>query len=138
MLRVFRGIERYRERGSFRAWVYRIAANLAVSHLRRARWITVESPAILERTPDERAPNAQARLERAEAERELRAGLAALSVEHRTVLLLRVGEGMSLSEVAEVLCVAEGTVKSRLHYAVARMRAHAARVRSAAAEGRRA
>lgn len=136
MLRVFRGIDRYREQGSFRSWVYRIAANLAASHLRRTRVVALQPEAILLQTRDERTPDPHASLVRAEEERELRAGLAALPEEQRVVLLLRTGQGLSLAEIAEALCLPEGTVKSRLHHAVVRLRAHAARTDRPRREGR--
>src|SRR5262249_45263752 len=62
MLRVFRNIERYRERGMFKAWVFRIASNLALTHLRRRRVVrcgpfdrrSLEIPDPMVREPHER------------------------------------------------------------------------------------
>ncbi len=135
MLRVFRGIDRYEERGNFRAWVYRIAANLAVSHLRRARPFAAEPEALLLQVRDEHAEDPCAGLVRAEEVSVLHDGIAALPEEQRLVLLLRTGQGLSLAEIAAALCLPEGTVKSRLHNAVVRLRAHAERVERAHREG---
>ncbi len=48
--------------------------------------------------------------------------LAPLSEDHREVVLLRFAQGLDLAEIAEVLGVPLGTVKSRLHYALAELR----------------
>ena len=63
--------------------------------------------------PDERfSPHVEA--ERRERQETLRAGLSTLSAEHRRVLILRELEGLSYGEIAQVLGLEEGTVKSRI------------------------
>lgn len=52
----------------------------------------------------------------------LRAAMLALSEEHREVVLMHEVEGLSYAEIAEILGVPEGTVKSRLHHAFSRLR----------------
>jgi RNA polymerase sigma-70 factor (ECF subfamily) len=53
---------------------------------------------------------------------ELAGALASLSEEHRETLLLRFVDGLSLGEIAEALDIPLGTVKSRLHHALASLR----------------
>ena len=62
-------------------------------------------------------------LEEEERLRLLDRGLAGLSDDQRAVVLMRVRGEMSLAEIATALQVPEGTVKSRLHHAVRRLRA---------------
>jgi RNA polymerase sigma-70 factor (ECF subfamily) len=88
------------------AWVYRVAANWATSVLRRRR----RSPHRLYE-PAADAP--------AIADPTVHAGLAALDVKHRSVVVCRYLLGWSVAETAAALGVREGTVKSRLHRALA-------------------
>jgi RNA polymerase sigma-70 factor (ECF subfamily) len=98
-----------------RTWLYRIARNQAISHLRKQRGnITLADPAdlcaIAEADPGndglmEIAPSA------------LHGGLERLSLAHREALTLHFLEGASIEEIAEVIDVPPGTVKSRLFHA---------------------
>jgi RNA polymerase sigma-70 factor (ECF subfamily) len=60
-------------------------------------------------------------LERAERERIVRAAVERLPPHHRVVLLLREWEGLSYDEIAQALDLPIGTVRSRLHNALARL-----------------
>ncbi|MFH1682062.1 MAG: RNA polymerase sigma factor [Candidatus Eisenbacteria bacterium] len=122
MIRVYRNIGRYRERGAFRAWIYQIATNLALTELRRARFRGDLCGEFVSRVPDPREPSAHENLERRETLAAVRAGIASLPDEQRTVVLLRVRREMGIREIARVLRIPEGTVKSRLHYAVRSLR----------------
>lgn len=137
MLRVHQRIDRYREQGAFRAWVFRIATNLALTELRRRRIAAVVP---LEEQSLERAvpadPEPGERAERDRQERSIAAGLRTLSDDHRAVILLRVRGGMGIREIAQALRVPEGTVKSRIHYAVRKLR-EVARDRERPGEERR-
>ena len=124
MVRVYSHIGRYRERGAFRAWVYRIATNLALTELRRSRIrreCALGTPA---EEPACEAPDPEERLERAEAKDAVRRGISALPDEQRAVVLLRVRREMGIREIARTLSIPEGTVKSRLHHAVRSLRAY--------------
>lgn len=122
LLRVHGGIARYEERGTFRAWIYRIATNLALTELRRrpARAGPLGDEALA--CPDPAHVDAGEALDARRRERLLARGLATLPDEQRTVLLLRVRQDLGIREIARVLAIPEGTVKSRLHHAVRRLR----------------
>ena len=67
-----------------------------------------------ERPIHDTAPTPEEQLDNRELGRELAAALAEISEEHRRIVLLRDVSGMSYSEIAEILEISEGTVKSRL------------------------
>lgn len=119
-LRAWRGLDRFQERSTFATWLYRLTNNLCIDFLRREKRrdevsITVEKDGeeYQSELPDERyAPERV--LEKKQAQLTLEQGLAALSPEHRQVLILRETEGLSYVEIARILGLEEGTVKSRL------------------------
>ena len=123
MLRVHTNIDRYDERGAFRGWVFRIATNAAFGALRRMRGapVTPWDARTLE-VADPFTPDPHAGLDRERRTRTLACGLAALPDEQRAVFLLRAQQGLPLAEIASVLGIPEGTVKSRLHHAVRSLR----------------
>lgn len=98
------------------AWFDRIIVNECRGRLRRRR----VTPLTLPDPPDGEAPDAY----RAFVERDaLRGALARLDADHRIVVILRHLEGLTPAEIAERTGVREGTVKSRLHYALRELRA---------------
>jgi RNA polymerase sigma-70 factor (ECF subfamily) len=123
MLRVHRHIGRYREEGAFRAWVFRIATNLALSELRRRRHAAADAlDAGVLGLRDPASPDPHEQVEADERERTMQAALAILADDQRAVILMRVRQEMGIREIAQVLCVPEGTVKSRIHHAVSKLR----------------
>ncbi|MGI5972301.1 MAG: RNA polymerase sigma factor [Oscillospiraceae bacterium] len=120
-LNAWRGLARFGGQSAFSTWLYRLTSNACIDFLRRqgrreTLSMTVEEngdEARQAERPDERwSPERE--LERREAKEALEAGLAALSPDHRQVLLLRELEGLSYSEIAQSLALEEGTVKSRI------------------------
>jgi RNA polymerase sigma-70 factor (ECF subfamily) len=113
-LRVFLKLASLRAPEAFRVWLYKIAHDETVSHLRRR---SKQRPLI-----DEDAPlppgvdpcNDVETLENAEL---VHHALERLSQPHREVLTLRFLEDLGLAEIAEIVGCELGTVKSRLHYA---------------------
>lgn len=130
-LRAYKGIAAFKGQSGFYTWLFRIAANLAISHRRKLAHRGAQSldqPAgasahdgqadpLLARVADGAAPSPAGRTLRAELAGQIEAALASLDPEHRTVVVLRDIEGMDYAGIAEVLEVAIGTVKSRLHRA---------------------
>ncbi|MBX7254774.1 MAG: sigma-70 family RNA polymerase sigma factor [Candidatus Hydrogenedentes bacterium] len=96
---------------AFRSWVYRIAHNCSVSHLRRTSRCEA-----LEGVLDEPLSGEDVTFDRDEAAR-IHAGLEQLPSGHREILTLFFLEEFSHAEVAEILNIPVGTVKSRLYYA---------------------
>ena len=114
MLRAYRNFHRLRERDSFRAWLVRTAWRLSLDRIRSAgRRERRERDAMLDQ-PATAVENVAATRE---FERHVAAALDALPEKLRIVMLLAAIEGYNTREVAKLLDLPEGTVKSRLHAA---------------------
>ena len=103
-------------------WLHRVAMNLCYSRLGRRR-LPAEpiDGSGLEDLADA-AGEPDLRVEQAELRRIGRDGVAALPPKHQSVIVLYYLHGLSLQETADALGVRLGTVKSRLHYALRRLR----------------
>lgn len=130
-IKAFQSINRFQGKSSFFTWVYRIGVNTTYTHLRRNRLRRFFS---FETIHDELAPSeilelltAKGGLPREGALRELQEklneALQALSLKHRTVVVLFEIESLSHQEIAEVMKCSVGTVRSRLHYAKQQLQA---------------
>lgn len=121
-LNAWRGLKNFHGESSFATWLYRLASNACIDFLRREKRkaafsMTIslddEEEARQAEVPDERySPHRQA--EQNELRQAIRAGLDTLSEEHRQVLVLRELEGLPYSDIAGLLGLEEGTVKSRI------------------------
>ncbi|MDI1342351.1 sigma-70 family RNA polymerase sigma factor [Polaromonas sp.] len=112
-LRAYQGLPRWRPDALYKTWLFRIARNLAFDLLRRHK--RVEFVALDEDAEiADPAPGPDAALETSQRLRLLEAALLRLPVEHREILLLREIEEMSYEEIAVVLDLNPGTVKSRI------------------------
>ncbi len=119
LIRVYQNLKSYRsEAGSLQNWILRVARNMLIDHYRQARRAPDsgggEELENLNIT-DDRIPDPQRASEQTEAARFLQQGLQALSPELREAIILRDLEGMAYQEIAEMLSVPEGTVKSRIN-----------------------
>ena len=121
-LNAWRGLGSFGEQSSFSTWLYRLTSNACIDFLRREKRRPALSMTLEEDSddddrqadlPDERF-SPERELERKEAAQAVRRGLAALSPEHREVLVLRELEGLSYQEISAALGIEEGTVKSRI------------------------
>ena len=119
MLRAFKAFGSFRRDASFSTWITRIAMNVCTDALRKRRPVT-SLDAMRDDTnfdlPDA-GPTAYAQLEQKERVRLLREGLDELPEEMRQIIVLRDMRGMSYEEIAAVLEVPLGTVKSRVNRA---------------------
>jgi len=112
LLQAYRRRDRLRERSRFRAWLVRISFRLALDRLRAVkRRLQRETQWVFENTRTSSSTVASA-----EFQRHLERGLDELPEKQRLVLLLAAMEGHSLEEVALLLGLPLGTVKSRLFF----------------------
>jgi RNA polymerase sigma-70 factor (ECF subfamily) len=125
-LRVVEKISLYEGRRPFDSWLFSVAHNLAVDHLRRRRGVSLDDSGESGQAPVDRLPaRGDDPLERVlEYERAaiLAEAMQLLPVIHREVLTLRFEEGMPLEQIAEVAAIPLSTVKSRLHRAIENLR----------------
>ncbi len=124
-LRALKGIAGFRGEAKFYTWLFRIALNLTRSHRRRAgrsRWQSLDQPdgtielaSQASRLGPADCPGPAERAEQAERNTKVIAALDRLAQQHRTVIVLRDVEGLNYREIAEIVGVPIGTVKSRVH-----------------------
>lgn len=114
MLRAYRNFGKLRDRERFRAWLVRTAWRLALDRIRSAGRGERREQAALQEQPEIGLESMAAARE---FERRLAATLDALPEKLRMVMVLAAIEGYNTREVATLLDVPEGTVKSRLHLA---------------------
>ena len=112
MLAVWRGAGSFRGESSARSWVIAIARRQTRDRLRRRRLRVVDDAFLADQPSSAPGPEVMA-LDRADLA-EVRGAIRELAASHREVLGLVFGSGLSLPEVAGVLEIPVGTVKSRL------------------------
>jgi RNA polymerase sigma factor (sigma-70 family) len=125
-IKAFQSIHRFQGQSSFFTWLYRIAINSTLTHLRKNRArsffsleaINSEEPAskeiiaaLTDKTGAERDTHVR------ELQEKLNEAMQKLSINHRTVVTLFEIDGLSHQDIAEIMNCSVGTVRSRLHYA---------------------
>ncbi len=127
-LRVAEKIRQFDPQRNFEAWLFTLARNLAIDHLRRIRPESLDQPvgdsageSAAARLPSQERPAIEGILARERAGR-LGLALETLPMVQREVLTLRFEEEMKLEEIAEVLDAPLSTVKTRLRRALERLK----------------
>lgn len=129
-IRAYRSLGQYRGESSFSVWLYRLTQNICLDFLRKKKKQNVISFVYTdednEQTELETADTSlspETLFERNETRRAVAEGLSRLSEEHRRILALREIDGYSYDEIAEMLSLELGTVKSRIARARLALRA---------------
>jgi len=118
---------RYEPRAKFRTFLFTLAHNCFIDHCRRTKCrpagMGIEDADAADLLPADAEQLPDARLARDEATQRYRAALASLPAEQRDVYLLHEESDLSLEEIARVTGVGAETAKSRLRYAVGKLKA---------------
>jgi RNA polymerase sigma factor (sigma-70 family) len=124
-IKAFQAINRFQGNCSFFTWLYKIAVNTTLSHLRKNKmrsFFSLEKlneegvgSEVVDKLTDKNGADRDTYLR--ELQEKLNEALQKLSIPHRTVITLFEIDGLSHSEIAEIMGCSEGTVRSRLHYA---------------------
>lgn len=127
-IRAFNAIDKYNPAYKFSSWIFKIANNLTIDHLRRKKLDTIS----IHGSPDATTAEAEARTqvvlespgelpdqytENRELGSLIEAAIGQLRPEYRAVTLLRHVEGHSYNEIAEIMELPLGTVKTYIHRA---------------------
>jgi len=127
-VKALNAIESYRPEFKFSSWIFKIANNAAIDHLRRRELDTLslegspqaETPEAIEATALQiggRQESPLAEVEARELGGQIEAAIAQLRPEYRSCILLRHVEGRAYEEIAEILNLPLGTVKTYIHRA---------------------
>ena len=124
-IKAFQSINRFQGQSSFFTWLYRIAINSALTHLRRNKLRSFFSfdkvhedakvAEVINQLTDKKDVDREVFVN--ELQEKLNEAMLKLSIPHRTVVTLFEIDGLSHEEIAEIMNCSVGTVRSRLHYA---------------------
>lgn len=120
-MRVIAARSGYRPEARFSTWLFRIAHNLLVDGIRKERGRPLDD--LPEEIPDPACTDPQRLAAGQEKLRRYRLLLRALPSEQREVFLLKQESGLALEEIASLLSISFEAAKSRLRYAVGKLRA---------------
>ena len=117
-LRAFRGFPRLEVDSNLRAWLYKIATNVAYTHLKKrnrqqSRTADLDEAAL---------PASQPATEQTQTLEELRAAVESLPRKQRAALLLRHYQGFEYPEIAEILQCSEDSARANAYQAVKKLR----------------
>ncbi len=125
-MNVIKARERYEVKAKFTTWLYQVAHNRLIDHFRRMQTTAAAKPGESERNAEETLARNQ---DQPEQKAEISAGMEKLliliedlPVDQKQAFLLREEAGLSIQEIADVSGVNPETAKSRLRYAVNKLR----------------
>lgn len=130
--KAYHALPKFKGKSSFYTWIYQIAVNMTLNFLKKRKRRSglslndmdssvQQDPALVD-LAHEANPERQSNIN--ELQKRLNEAMQRLSDSHRTVVTLFDIQGMPHGEIAKVLKVSEGTVRSRLHYAHQQLQTH--------------
>jgi len=127
-IRVYRSLKGFKGEAKFSTWIYRIVSNLCIDFNRRSKRINQisleyddEEEQFEIPVPDDRYDPSK-EFDRREIAHAIEEALSCLTHEHREIFILRELNGLSYAEIADIMRIEEGTVKSRLFRAREKLR----------------
>jgi len=112
-VRVWKGLNLFRRHSNVKTWIYRIAVNTALDHLR----LKARRPKEVEATSSVESVDLKTPEDALVHKRRVQEVLLSLEDDLRAVLVLHLFENFKMNEIAKILSIPTGTVKSRLHRA---------------------
>ena len=125
MIRIWRNLANYRGECALESWVYRIAANCCMDWLRKKKrdWSVSMEPMVEQGfDPADDSPGTEEQVVAKDERQRLREAIALLPEDQREALVMTQLEKVPYEEAAQMLGVSEGTVKSRVNRAKARLK----------------
>jgi RNA polymerase sigma-70 factor, ECF subfamily len=120
-LRAYQRLDQFHAESAFYTWVYRIAVNLALSERRKKKHESslalIDDPRDVRIEEDPAGP-----IERAERDMLIQEALNSLAPDHRAVVVMKEFDGLRYEQIADLLGIPVGTVRSRLHRARCELR----------------
>lgn len=114
-IQVYRQVGSFRGQSSFKTWLFAITRNLAINELRSGYWRRI---VLLEWVkPGQYGKSAEDLVMEAQSRQDLKSIILGLPIKLREVLILYYEHDLTMAEIAKLMNISEGTVKSRLHRA---------------------
>lgn len=125
MIRIWRSLDSYRGDCALESWVYRIAANCCMDYLRkkkRDKSVSMEPMQEQGFDPADPSPGTEEQVVAADEQKRLREAITMLPEDQREALIMTQLEKVPYEEAAKLFGVSEGTIKSRVNRAKARLK----------------
>ena len=125
MIRIWRSLDSYRGDCALESWVYRIAANCCMDYLRKKKRDKSVSMVPMQEQgfdPADPSPGTEEQVVAADEQKRLREAITMLPEDQREALIMTQLEKVPYEEAAKLLGVSEGTIKSRVNRAKARLK----------------
>ncbi|MBF0253242.1 MAG: RNA polymerase sigma factor [Candidatus Omnitrophica bacterium] len=128
-IRIYDNLDKYEDGTSFKSWIYRITMNISINYYKKAKRrrsyfrdnfdVAVETYG--------RDSEIEGNIDKEEKDKKIKKLLGVLNTDQRACMVLRVVEGLSYEEIANVLKVKINTVRTRLKRAREKMLSHASK-----------